>query len=325
MKNAAENPLFLFRRAAAPLLLWLAAGVAPAQREFNVEGAPSEALGRSVVAAAEQARDRLAERWPEPLDDRTLRLVWHASSDAMAEAVGRRVDGVLALADKSRDVVLLNGPALRRAGGGALERTLRHELVHIHFGRQKVPEMPRWLEEGLAMRLADEVRWGDSLRLAADRVFGTEDDPVVLWSRWPDAPRAESRAYRQASAMTEHFIDNEFPEGGERRLLQHLLHKTRGPILIRNLWRPEVRRPLYDRWRAETPSVGALIYLLTAPTVLLGLAGLLLVYAWWRKRARGQAVREAWADEGPYFGAPATPDEEAEADDDFWMGEDEED
>lgn len=272
---------------------------------FIVRGAPNETLRATIERAAVSARARLQERWPKPLSQKPLPLIWYDSQNDMAAAAGRRVDGVLALADKGSDRVLLNGPLLRQAGAGQIRETLQHEMVHVNFGRERVDRLPRWLEEGLAMRLSDQQRWYDGWLAAGDHLFGRTSGAEDLWGGWPDDPAFESRAYRQAESLTEFLLRKHYPEGGERQVMSILLSRRDSEDFIDQLWQPYTRMSLYREWLNEGGKIGPLLTLVTDPTFLFGgVCVVLLVWAWLAKRRRGQIQAEEWVAEGPYFGQP---------------------
>jgi len=287
-----------------------ASGPSRSSDDFLLDGAPTARLAQTILEAARRAKERLQARWPLPLSDAPLRMVWFDSQEAFEAEAHQRADGVLALADKARDRALLNGPALRRAGAGAIAQTLQHEFVHVHFARAGVDRLPRWLEEGLAMRLAGERRWADAWLMATDRLSGRVAGQQVLWNEWPDSSQDLARIYRQAYSLTSFFLREYFPQEGEAQLMRLLLRRRGPPVLIDDLWRPHVREALYLRWRNAGGKWGVWITLLTAPTVLFGgVCVPLLILAYLRRRRRAQRIAEAWEEEGPYFSEPATEHE----------------
>jgi stage II sporulation protein D len=75
-------------------------------------------------------------------------------------------------------------------GRGALERTLRHELLHVLVESQAAPELPLWFREGLVEYLEDPARERGPSRIPADADL----------RQTTDAARAR-RAYDDAAAM----------------------------------------------------------------------------------------------------------------------------
>ena len=190
---------------------------------FMLEGVPDRTLGNTLDRAAIEARQALQKRWPQPLSPKPLRMIWLDTQKDFERRAGRPSGGILALTIKDEDLVLLNGPLLRQSGLPSITGTLRHEMVHINFERAGVSRLPRWLEEGLAMRLSDQVRWSDGWQLAADRLFGRVDDSGALWGGWSGSVDFEARAYRQAASMTDFLIRKHFPVNGEPGLVKFLL------------------------------------------------------------------------------------------------------
>ena len=282
-----------------------------AEALFSLEGAPADGkLRATVLDTALRARLRLGQRWPRPLSEAPLRMVWIETPEDLERLTGRRDGNVLALADKRGDVVYLNGPRLRQAGADQLEPTLVHEMVHIAFARAGVDRLPRWLEEGLAMRLAGERLRGGEFLLAADRLLGRVEDSAALWHPWPPSQSFESRAYRQATSMTSFLLERYF-RGSENRLLVLLLRPDEGDAFLERLWRPDARVAFYQAWRNQTGRLAPLFAFLSDSTVVLGgFGGILMVLAWMRRRQQARAIQESWKSDGPWFSRSALEEEE---------------
>jgi hypothetical protein len=280
--------------------------------DFSIVGAPSGRLTNTLLAAARSAKARLQKQWPRPLSVKTIRMIWYDTKIQFEKAAGQRSDGILALADKQQDVVLLNGPELRRAGSDAIETTLHHELVHINLARVGIDRLPRWLEEGLAMRLAGQYRWSDAWQASADRLFGTLESSEALWGDWNGSQESLSRAYRQAASLTDFFLRERFPQDGEEGLLSLLFSPGHGDAMLDELWTPYGRAMLYMQWTKQGGKLGAWVSFLAGPTMLFGGVGVvLLTLAFIVKRRRAMSIERAWQDEGPYFSeAPEYEDEE---------------
>lgn len=289
--------------------LLLSAVRAIAAEPFIFEGLDKPRLADTVRKSANEARRRLESQWPGDLPEAPLRLIWIDDADAFETEAGRRGDSVLALADKGRDLVLLNGPELRSAGSGSITRTIHHELIHINLARAGVEQLPRWLEEGLAMRLSGERRLLSDWRVTADRAFGSVAAAEALWGPWGDNPDFQARAYRQSASLTAFFLNEYFPEGGAEECLGQLIRRRGPPMWVDDLWKPEIRYSLWTRWRNQGGRFGVWIQLLTAPSVLFVIVGVpLVIAAWLVKRRRARAIAEGWEAEGPYFGEGADDD-----------------
>ncbi|MCX7045456.1 MAG: hypothetical protein NTX50_08245 [Candidatus Sumerlaeota bacterium] len=272
---------------------------------FIFEGVPNRTLENTLQQAATRAREALQKRWPQPLPDKPLGMIWLDTQTDFERVAGRRSDGVLALTIKDKDLVLLNGPLLRQSGLASITETLRHEMVHINFERAGVTRLPRWLEEGLAMRLSEQIRWSDGWQLAADRLFGNVDESGALWGGWAGSAEFEARAYRQAASMTDFLIRKRFPVNGEAGLVKYLLDPPRSENFLDELWTPSTRMVFYEAWRDEGGKLGPIISLLFDPNTLFGVVCVaLLLLAWRARRLRMAAVNAQWEEDGPYYSAP---------------------
>ena len=89
----------------------------------------------------------------------------------------------------------------------ALSRTLAHELVHVSLARATRHGLPRWIAEGLAMRVAGES-YPDTASIgdlaALDRCLGGS---------------ASHRALRGCYGLSRRLVDALVAEVGERKLI----------------------------------------------------------------------------------------------------------
>jgi len=116
---------------------------------------------------------------------------------------------VSGIARPSESRIVVKSPRLREPGGD-FAGTLRHELIHVLLHRNTdTDRLPKWLNEGICMSLANEYRWASPLRVA--RMFFS--GRVIPYARLDYAfmsPGSEMQfgdAYAQALSMTRHMRD----------------------------------------------------------------------------------------------------------------------
>ncbi|HBB40068.1 MAG TPA: hypothetical protein DC005_01195, partial [Proteobacteria bacterium] len=202
----------------------------------------------------------------------------------------------LAIAD--RNTVLLRSPRVSHTPL-ELETVFAHELTHLALHRRVPRGLPRWLDEGLAMLVAHELRPGDIpllASLAATRSLTdfTGDRPSFAGTH---APRA---AYAQALSMVHHLQQKGGWEG-LARLLDRLAAgdglASAAATVYGDGW-----HALVDGWQSAVrlrytwlPLIlsGSLVWFLASPVVGLG-----LVRKWriGQRRIRAMAEEEAIAE-----------------------------
>lgn len=85
---------------------------------------------------------------------------------------GRFPDWGAAVAIPERGMMVIKSPLVFRLNR-SLEELLGHELAHLWLGdRMGSVVVPRWFDEGLAMSVSSEWRWGDNLAMSEAAVFG---------------------------------------------------------------------------------------------------------------------------------------------------------
>lgn len=230
--------------------------------------------------------------------------------------------GVTGVARPEEGFIAVKAPSMLPVGSD-YEGTLRHELIHVLLARNVNPDyLPRWLNEGITMTLSREHRWASRARIAQMYVQGQ----II---RYPDlnfamaAPGSEmefSDAYAQSLSMTRFLMDR-LGEAAFWDLvlslrtqdfdaaLQHYAHFTP-----------------YEFWTAWHNSLWnlALVSTLVSGFSVFQAMALLVVFAYWRKRRRGQRILRAWEEEE----GRRVPGDSNHADDEPWYpwdddGEDE--
>ncbi len=127
------------------------------------------------LGAAQHAMDVLIQAIDEfhkrlPVGEAPIRVVIAHTFDEFSRYASHFSQvSVMGIAKPRQGLIVVKAPRLK-AGGYDYTGTLRHELVHILLYRNTNPDaLPSWLNEGLAMSLANEYYW-DSMFVMA-RLF----------------------------------------------------------------------------------------------------------------------------------------------------------
>jgi stage II sporulation protein D len=131
---------------------------------------------RDVLATAE----RLAARLPWPVSDVEIRL--YPDLDTFRDATGE--PGWVAAHTSGRRIHLQPTAKL----GDALERTLRHELLHVAVESQARADLPVWFREGLVIYLDGAARGNGPA--PSDSDLRRTDDAAIARRAYDQAGRA---------------------------------------------------------------------------------------------------------------------------------------
>jgi hypothetical protein len=204
------------------------------------------------------------------------------------------------LAVAEANTILLRSPATLPPHE-SIDEIFAHELAHLALGRRVPNGLPRWLNEGLAMLIATEVRPGDIpllTRLAALNAL-TDFSPTDI--DFQGGIYRARAAYAQSLSMV-HYLKREKGWPGVALLLDHLaagedlataaaqVYEKPWPTLV-DEWRSGVR--MRYTWLPLILS-GSLVWVLASPVVGFG-----LLHKWRdaRRRIRAMAEEEAIDDE----------------------------
>jgi hypothetical protein len=209
-------------------------------------------------------------------------------------------DWVTGLAVAETNTILLRSPRTLPPQE-SVDVIFAHELAHLALGQRVSHGLPRWLNEGLAMLVAQELRPGDIpllTRLTASNSL-TDFSPIAL--DFQGGVYHARAAYAQSLSMV-HFLKRQKGWPGLARLLDKLaagqglstataeVYDEPWPTLVEK-WHNGMR--LRYTWLPLILS-GSLVWVLASPVVGFG-----LLHKWLdaRRRIRAMAEEEAIDDE----------------------------
>lgn len=145
-----------------------------------------------------------------PLGEETVRVRIASSLNEFLGLSGTYAHvGVNGVTRASQSLIALKSPRLRTLGDD-YRGTVRHELVHVLLHRNTdTAKLPRWLNEGVCMLLANELRWGSTLQVAQMHLSG-QMIPLRELDRafaMPGSDHQFGNAYAQALSMTRELRD----------------------------------------------------------------------------------------------------------------------
>lgn len=296
---------------AEPNVLW--------EEPFAIEYADgAEETAHSALNTLSQALhdlDAQLPAGPEP-----IRIVICDSMWEFRKYAGRYAQpGVTGIARSEHGIIAVKAPHLIE-GGGDFNGILRHELIHVLLARNTSDAyLPRWLNEGLAMRLSREHRWNSIARVAYMYLDGRIIDYRYLNSQLtePGVELGFSDAYAQSLSMTNYLADLI----GEERLwkvVHALEHETFGNALRAHagMSPPE----FFDKWRGSLWKF-ALVFSIVSGFGLFQIMALLTIWGYLRKRRLGQEKLRQWEEEEADGFTYATWDEVARTEGPDWDDE----
>lgn len=183
------------------------------------------------------------------------------------------------------------------AGGGSdYTGTLRHELIHVLLARNSGSgNLPRWLNEGIAMMVSGEHRIGSSVHVGQMYVQGRLIPYKELFFVFlePGKELEFGDAYAQALSMTRYLHD----QLGED-VFWRVVYATRSGTFGEALRAEAGISPteFYDAWVRSLWRV-ALVFSLVSGFSVFQLMAILTIVAYLRKRRAGQRTLRAWEEE----------------------------
>jgi len=313
---------------------FLATALLMVSAAFEVSAPPFtvEARDGSDAALAERSlailQDASAE-WAPWLatGEAPIRLILAESEEAFrhyAGPLGR--PNVSGIAKAWQGLMVVKTPGVTRPGSD-FRGTVRHELMHVLlFRNSNTDHMPRWLNEGICMKMANEYQWQSSFTLA-QMFVESRVIPYSLLDRalhTPDSGMEFGDAYAQSLSMTRYLRDTIGDERfwavvrGMRELPFADALREHGGISPTEFWQGYMG----SLWRVAWLGV-------LTPSSLLGFGGFLVVAAWFRRRGKDKVIYRRWEKEeieDQLFGPVVVSWDEVVEDPDAWKdgGDDDE-
>ena len=204
----------------------------------------------------------------------------------------RRVEG---FARSREGIIVLKAPRLLGTNSD-YAGIARHELLHVLLARNTNPDnLPRWLNEGIAMTLSREGRWGAMISMAriytGRRVIEYKDLPHVFSA--PGNETVFGDAYVQSLSMTR-YLQSQIGEerfwaivgGLQSQAFEEALHAQTGVSL----------EEFFDAWRSTLWRTALVSSIVTGLSIF-QVAAILLVVGYFRKRARNRRIVQTWDEE----------------------------
>lgn len=264
-------------------------------------------LPEAKVAAecADDCLARVTARMGLPVEGR-IRLYLAASHEELEQLVGGPESFLIeGRALPSQRAIVMRGKVTQEA----TYAVLAHELAHIALAQRLDREgvsAPRWLDEGLAGLVADEVTPGERRRHPPPAAGGPLPFSALAMA-FPREPSQQNLAYAQSRSFVE-FLERQMADRGLSRLIQALgdsgsieeaLPAAYGRSLaeLEREWAPGFQVSRGRLWALDT---GMVIFM--AMTVLFVVT---MLVRWRRRRAR-EALEEdeGAAGEPPYWRVP---------------------
>jgi len=183
--------------------------------EFDSADRDSAELVRSAI---DTCWDKVAESVGANAESPPVRVRVAASLDEFRNFAGEHdKTWIVGLASGSGSLIVLKPPRLVRDPLKSFRQTVRHELTHIMLSRaSNLQNMPRWLNEGVAMRVSGEMARKSEWIISRAVLRGAVIPLDELDERFPAAHERASLAYAESLKAVNYIVE----QYGDEALLE---------------------------------------------------------------------------------------------------------
>lgn len=249
-------------------------------------------LLKNADAIAQQILDDLGQSIDKPID-----VIIAATVDEFQriQPKGARVPTwAIGVAYPQHNLIILLSPTERQRGPIDIIKTFQHEILHIILGQafKGSADVPRWLNEGLAMIAANE--WSMArLSTMTFAVLGRKLIPMQeLAESFPGDPDQAHIAYCQSFYFIA-FLKGKFGNDLFKTFLkEYIIHKNFQRAILDTYNVPWEK--MEDLWRDYLRLRFSWIPLITSSTTLWFLATLIFILGYARKKRKNRLKLEQW-------------------------------
>lgn len=207
-------------------------------------------------------------------------------------AGGTAKASIVGFARPFQSIIVVKSPRFLKPNAD-FRGTMRHELVHVLLHRNiETAWVPAWLNEGLAMMLANEHRWASSFRIGrmflGNQVIQYKDLEFAFLA--PGDEMVFNNAYAQALSMTRFMRDTL----GEKTFWTVVMDARHQPFA--DALQEHGGMSVLDFWNRYMRSLWlvTLIGALTSGSLFTP-AAILVIIVWFKRRYRDRRVLKQWA------------------------------
>ena len=250
---------------------------------------------------AEEARSRVHKDVSIPLNEH-IQLVYCDTEKEFLRKSGMSPEHFLACASPQKKMITINGARLQAQDPKDYFSVLVHEYAHIYIGLRIKRDLPRWLNEGLAMHLAGEWSLGSYFRLSMAHIFGKLIPFSHLDASFPHNGGDISLAYIQSYAFTDFLMNNFFGGGGLNSFMRMLSDPAENKRILDTLWDPVIVESLERQWRKSLGGwIRNAIFVFTSTSLLWFALASLFILAYLKKRKKVKEQMEVWENEEDFY------------------------
>ncbi|MBN1901750.1 hypothetical protein JW926_10545 [Candidatus Sumerlaeota bacterium] len=233
----------------------------------------------------------------DPPQDK-VSLVYCATQKDFLQKSGLNPEHIVACASPERRAIFINGEQFQILKKEDIQPVMIHEYAHIYLGLKVAASLPLWLNEGLAMHLAGEWSFGDSVNLSLAHVMNRFIPFSQLSENFPYGKSEMRIAYLQSYSMTDFIMKNFFGKGGLNPFLKRLERPNESFEIISRLQDPIILKSLEVQWRNH---LGArwrnILYIILSGSLTWFFITLLFLYAYYKKRKQKKEQEALWEEE----------------------------
>ncbi len=249
-------------------------------------------IAHTVATAIDESWDEIARAVGVDFELPPVRVIIPGSLEEFRSVAGgydRR--WVIGIAVHPDSLIVVKPPRLLTPSLTSLRQTVRHELAHVMLSRvSNVDNMPRWLNEGIAMRVSGEMALSAEWVIAGAVMRGALIPLDELDEHFTDSHERANLAYAESLSVV-NYIAETYGEAALLDIIRSLRDHSFDEALAASFGLD--LHTLGEQW-IRTVRISPYVVTLVGSSFALWLMTTLAILAFLRKRRLAQQKKSEW-------------------------------
>jgi len=222
-----------------------------------------------------------------------MEIILVPDAKALMQMVGDWAEHSTAVVISSTQQMIINCDAIQTQSSQVILQVLTHEMAHLYLSIRLKAPIPRWLNEGIAMRIAGD--WNPHYHSTlAWAVLMHKTIPLRnLESSFPVEANYQQLAYCESYSVTDFIIRKQF--AGSLPLFLSTISGTQGINNAQSYFQYDYRESIEYEWLKSNYGVKALVSAILSENTPWVFVLILTIIAWISILRRKRQQRRIWA------------------------------
>lgn len=283
-----------------------------------------EKYAPSLLELAENSREMFHEYVLLPLNH-TTDIYLYKDKNEFIHFAENNPEHVAACAIASKNLILVNDASFRNLPEREKTTIFLHEYTHLYLGKMLKREIPRWLNEGIAMHCASQNSLADTAKISSAILFGKTIPLKDIMLYFPSDEYGFRLAYAESFSIVDFIISVNYRYKGIGGLIDDLANKDHGEVRIDQYWDTFFLKGIEVNWLKKNSGFQNWLIFAGSSTIFWFLMSMLFIMAYIIKKVQQRQKMKEWEAEDMVYASLDEEENDDEDSEEYEVNEDDDD